>query len=462
MRKILGKYIGDRTFYKKVFAVSIPIMIQNAITNFVSLLDNIMVGRLGTEEMSGVAIVNQLFFVYYLALFGAIAGAGIFTAQYFGNQDDEGVRYTFRFKLIICTVIIIATAATFLLAGDNLINMYLSGSDDGGDIIATHAYGHTYMLIMLAGLPAMMLSQVYSGTLRECGRTFVPMVAGLIAVFINLIFNYLLIYGALGFPEMGVGGAALATVISRWLEASIVIIWTHRNKRINTYIVGMYSSFRIPKDIVFRIIKKGTPLLLNETLWSMGMAALMQCYSVRGLSVVAGMNMCNTVVNVFYVVFFAMGDAVAILVGQLLGAGKMNEARDTARKLITLGVFSATVLAFVVFLTSGLFPLLYNVDNNTRELAAGFIIIAAIFMPQNAFLHASYFTIRSGGKTVVTFLFDSGFLFTVTLPVAYVLANFTSLGIFGVYFFVQLTEGIKSMVAYILIKKGVWVNNIIN
>lgn len=459
---IVGRYIGNRNFYKKVLAVSVPIMIQNAITNFVSLLDNIMVGRLGTEQMSGVAIVNQLFFVCYLAMFGAIAGAGIFTAQYFGKNDDEGVRYTFRFKIMICTVIIALTIIILMLQGDNLISMYLKGNDDGGDIAATHSFGHIYMIYMLAGLPAMMLSQVYAGTLRECGKTFVPMVAGLVAVTVNLSFNYLLIYGKFGFPEMGVAGAALATVMSRYVEAVIVIIWTHYKSSINTYIIGMYRTFRIPKELVFNIIKKGTPLLVNETLWSVGMAVLMQCYSVRGLSVVAGLNICNTVVNIFYVVFFAMGDAVAIMVGQLLGAGKMDEARDTAGKLIAFGVTCAAVLAVVVFATSGIFPMFYNVDDNTRGLATGFIRIAAVFMPQIAFLHTSYFTIRSGGKTLITFLFDAVFLLVVSVPTAYVLSRYTAFGIYTIYVCVQLADSIKSIIAFILIKKGIWVNNIVN
>lgn len=462
MNRIFGRYVGSRDFYRKVFIISVPIMIQNAITNFVSLLDNIMVGRLGTEQMSGVAIVNQLFFVCYLAMFGAISGAGIFTAQYFGRKDDDGVRYTFRFKLIICAIIIAVTCVIFVLAGDGLISMYLEGNDNGGDILATQDYGHTYMMIMMAGLPAMMLSQVYAGTLRECGKTFIPMLAGVVAVVVNLSFNYLLIYGKLGFPELGVGGAALATVLSRYVEAVIVIIWTHYRRGINSYIIGMYRSFSIPKPLAWSIIRKGTPLLVNETLWSMGIAILMQCYSIRGLSVVAGYNICNTVVNVFYVVFFAMGDAVAILVGQLLGAGKMKEAKDTAGKLIALGVACSVVLAVIVFCVSDYFPLMYNTDGNTGELAAGFIRIAAVFMPQNAFLHASYFTIRSGGKTIITFLFDSVFLFVVSVPVAYVLSRYTSVGIYGIYMCVQATDSLKSIIAYILLKKGIWLNNIVN
>lgn len=461
MNRVISGYIGDREFYKRVLAVAVPIMIQNAITNFVSMLDNIMVGRVGTEQMSGVAIVNQLLFVCYLCMFGAISGAGIFTAQYFGKDDNEGVRYTFRFKLIICAVIVAVTIGIMLTAGNNLIGMYLRGNDDGGDVVAALRYGQEYLLIMLIGLVPMMLSQVYSGTLRECGKTFVPMIAGITAVFVNLGFNYVLIYGKFGAPELGVAGAAIATVISRYVEAIVVIAWTHYKKDEHSYIIGMYRSMRIPKELTVNIIRKGMPLLVNETLWAAGMAVLVQCYSIRGMYVVAGLNICNTIVNIFNVVFFAMGDAVAILVGQLLGAGRMDEARDTARKLIVFGVLCAAVLAVIVYLTSGIFPLLYKPDAYTKDLAIGFTSIAACFMPQTAFLHTAYFTIRSGGKTFITFLFDSVFLWVAAIPVAFILSHFTGLEVFKIYIAVQFADSVKCIVAFILLKKEIWLNNIV-
>ena len=159
------------------------------------------------------------------------------------------------------------------------------------------------------------------------------------AVFVNLVFNYLLIYGKFGFPKLGVVGAAAATVLSRYVEAVIVIVWTHSHKEINTYIKGIYRTLKIPAELAKRILIKGTPLLLNETFWAAGMALLLQCYSVRGMIVVAGMNISNTISNLFNVVFIALGDSVAIVVGQLLGAGRMEEAKDTDRKLIAFSVF---------------------------------------------------------------------------------------------------------------------------
>ena len=190
-----SRFIGDRQFYKMVLAVAVPIMLQNGITNFVGLLDNIMVGQIGTEQMSGAAIVNQLIFVYNLCIFGGVSGAGIFTAQYFGQNDTEGVRNTFRFKLWMAALLTVITIALFLTAGPALIQMYLKGEANSTDAAATLMYGRQYLMIMLIGLPAFMLGQVYASTLRECGETVLPMKAGIVSVLVNLVFNYLLIYG---------------------------------------------------------------------------------------------------------------------------------------------------------------------------------------------------------------------------------------------------------------------------
>lgn len=456
------RFIGDKAFYKMVLLIAVPIMIQNGITNFVGLLDNIMIGQIGTEQMSGVAIVNQLLFVYNLCLFGAVSGAGIFTAQYFGQKNHEGIRQTVRFKFWIVSLITLVTVLLFLFAGDSLIAFYLQGDGTAESAADTLRFGRQYLAIMLLGLIPFALMQVYSSTLRECGQTVLPMKAGVTAVFVNLILNYILIYGKLGMPVLGVQGAAIATVASRVVEASIVLIHTHRHREENPFVKGLYTTLKVPMNLTAKIIIKGTPLLLNETLWGAGMAMLTQCYSVRGLNVIAALNISNTINNVFNIVFIALGESVAIIVGQLLGAGKMDEARDTDNKMIAFSIFSCTLVALVMLVLARFFPLLYNTDGEVRSLAARFIVVTAIFMPQNAFLHASYFTLRSGGKTVITFLFDSVFIWCVSVTIAYLLSRFTTLPVVAVYVFVQMGDWIKCVIGFVLVKKGVWLQNIVS
>lgn len=461
LSKAKRKFIGDRAFYKMVLAVAVPIMIQNGITNFVGLLDNIMVGQVGTEQMSGVAIVNQLMMVYYLCVFGGLAGAGIFTAQYFGQKDNEGIRHTFRYKFWMALILTSGAVLLFLTFGENLIQMYLNGSNDGGDLEAALYHGKNYLRVMLFGLPAFMMVQIYVSTLRECGETVVPMKAGIAAVFVNLCLNYLLIYGKLGLPVLGVVGAAIATVISRYVEAAIVIVWTHTHKEKNPYISGIYSTLKIPGHLAGKFFVKGAPLLINETMWSSGMAMLTQCYSMRGLSVIAGLNIANTINNVFNVVFIAMGDAVAIIIGQLLGAGKMEEARDTDNKIIAFSVCCCIGVAALMVCIAPLFPQIYNTTDDVKAIAVQFIIAQAIFMPQAAFMHAAYFTLRSGGKTIVTFLFDSVFVWCVSVPVAYCLSRFTLIPVIMIFAMVQIADWIKCIIGFILVKKGVWLQNIV-
>ena len=455
------KFIGDKAFYKMVLAVAVPIMIQNGITNFVGLLDNIMVGQVGTEQMSGVAIVNQLLMVYYLCIFGGLAGAGIFTAQYFGQKDDEGIRHTFRYKFWMALILTTGAVLLLLTAGNNLIQMYLNGNNDGGDLAAALHYGKNYLQVMLLGLPAFMMLQIYVSTLRECGETVVPMKAGIAAVTVNLCLNYLLIYGKLGLPALGVVGAAVATVISRYVEAAVVILWTHGHKEKNSYITGIYRTLKVPGYLVGKFFIKGAPLLVNETLWSSGMAMLTQCYSVRGLSVIAGLNIANTINNMFNVVFIALGDAVAIIIGQLLGAGKMEEARDTDNKIIAFSVTCCIGVAILMVFIAPLFPQLYKTTDEVRAVAVQFILAQAVFMPQAAFMHATYFTLRSGGKTIVTFLFDSVFVWCVSVPVAFCLSRMTALPVIAIFAMVQIADWVKCIIGFVLEKKGVWLQNIV-
>ncbi|MBQ7840504.1 MAG: MATE family efflux transporter [Lachnospiraceae bacterium] len=444
-----------------VLSVAVPIMIQNGITNFVGLLDNIMVGRIGTEQMSGIAIVNQLMMVFNISIFGAISGAGIFGAQFFGCDDHKGVRDTFRFKLYACLLIVILGLLIFIFAGEPLILLYLHGEGMDEQLNAALGYGKEYLAVMLVGLFPFALEQVYTSTLRECGETMVPMKAGIAAVVVNLVFNYLLIFGKFGFPELGVAGAAIATVISRFVQTAIVIIWTHKHADRMKFITGAYASPVIPLGLVGNILKKGTPLIVNEILWAAGMAYMMQCYSVRGLSAIAALNISSTISNLFNTVFIAMGSAIAIIVGQLLGAGKMDEAKDTDTKLIAFSVACCVVIGGILALTAPLFPMMYNTSEEVKGLATAFIRIVACCMPMAAFMHASYFTLRSGGKTIVTFLFDSVFLWCASIPLAYVLSRYTTLHVIPLYLACQLIDIIKCVIGFILVKKGVWIQNIV-
>lgn len=444
-----------------VLSIALPIMIQNGFTNFVNLLDNLMVGRVGTMEMSGVSITNQLLFVFNLCVFGGMGGAGIFSSQYFGAKDDEGVKRATRYKILLGILLIAIAYFVLFIFGDKLISLFLKGDGSQEDKQATLLFAKQYLLVMLLGLPGFTLSQIYSTTLREGGETVVPMRAGIIAILTNLCLNWVLIYGHLGFKAMGVVGAAIATVISRYIEAAIVMIEAH-SKNKYPYFKGLWKTLILPRHEIIRISKAAAPLLMNETMWSLAMTFLAQCYSLRGLNAVAGYNIASTMNNFSNVTFLAVGNAVGIIVGQLLGAGKKEEAVDTDRKMIVFAVFVAFVTGLVICSVSKFFPLLYNTTREAQQIGTELIMAQAILLPLFAYKNSTYFTLRSGGMIWVTILFDSAFMWAVSVPIAFFVSRYTSASVLTIFLSVQAGDIPKCILGYILVKKQIWVNRIVD
>ncbi|MBR2860261.1 MAG: MATE family efflux transporter [Clostridia bacterium] len=455
------KLIGDKQFYKRVFSLMIPIMVQNGIMQFVNMLDNIMVGQVGTLEMSGVAVANQLIFVFNLCIFGVVSGAGIFGAQFVGSGDEEGVRYTFRYKNIVCVLITLLCIGLFICFGESLIGLYLQGEGKPEDIQATLTFGKEYLNIMLIGLIPVAIVQSYSSTLRETGNATIPMIAGIIAVLVNLVLNYVLIFGNFGAPQLGIQGAAIATVISRFVELAFIALWTNAHKDENSFIKGAYKSLYIPIKLVGRISAKGVPLMLNETMWAAGMALLAQSYSLRGLDVVAANNISNTFFNVFSVAFLAVGASIGVILGQTLGAGKVEEAKATSYKLIFFSFCISTLIGLIYFFAAMLIPFAYNTTDEIRVLAMRLMQISALVMPLDALANATYFTMRSGGKAFLTFLFDSCYVWIVVLPVAFGIGLGTSIPILPMFAICNLASGIKGLAGLVLVRSGIWAKNIV-
>ncbi len=219
---------------------------------------------------------------------------------------------------------------------------------------------------------------------------------------------------------------------------------------------------KVPRDLAVKIIISGLPLAVNEFFWSSGMAKLNQCYSQKGLEVVAATNISSTILNLFNVVYIALGSAVGIIVGQILGSGDMKRAKETDTKLIAFSIAAGAVTGCIMAALSEAFPMLYDTTEQVRGLASHFIIILAFFIPLHAFMNAAYFTLRSGGQTYVTLIFDSVFMWIVSVPTAMLLVKFTSLDITMVFFICQAVDIIKVAIGLFLLKKGVWLRNIVS
>ena len=452
---------GDKEYIRKLLKIAIPMMIQNGISNFVNLLDNLMIGRVGTNALSGVAIANQLIFVFYLVIFGATAGVGIFTAQYKGSGDDDGIRHTFQFKIIFNTFLAAVCVAVLAIFSRNLINLFLLGEGDPADAAETLEIGVKYMNIILISLVPIGITQAYAGTLRDLGSTKVPMFASLVAIFVNLVGNYILIYGHLGLPALGASGAAIATVISRFVELGILVIYTGRHSDLFPFIKGAFKTIKIPGRLALRFLQKALPLMANETLWSLGMTTINQSYSYRSLDAVAALNIQSTIWNLMAVAFIAMGEAVGIMMGHILGSGELEGAKEKAGKMRMVTVLCGLIFGLLLAAVSPFFPLLYNTSDYIRHLATVFILISAVMMPFCSYTHASYFIIRSGGNAFITVLFDSVYTWVIVVPLAFCLSRFTDMNVTWMLAIVNGMEVIKCSIAFVFVKSGIWVKNIV-
>ena len=263
-------------------------------------------------------------------------------------------------------------------------------------------------------------------------------------------------------PKLGVNGAAYATVLARVVEMLVVIIWAQAARQKHEFLKGIYKTLKVPAEVAVAIIKKGLPIFFNEFLWAGAIAMLTQSYAVRGLEIVAGLNISNAICNLMNVAFVALGSAVGILIGQTLGAKEFERAKKEAFSLMWFAAFLCLGLAVILILLSGVFPRVYNTSDIVREYGSKFIFITALFFPLQGFLNALYFTLRSGGKTFITFLFDSVFTWAVPVLSAYILCNYTGISIFAIYFIVQLADILKVSIGLVLIRKGVWISNIVD
>lgn len=459
---MLKKFIGNKKFYKSLFLIVIPIVLQQFITQFVAMIDNLMVGAVGNDQMIGVSLANQLLFVFNLCIFGCLSGAGIFGTQYYGAKNKDGYQESFRFKLLMGLSIFLIAIIIFVLFDDELLKLFINSSDgDYSNPDAVLAYGKQYLSIMLIGMLPFVIKEIYATSLREMQETFVPMLSGIIAIFVNLLINSVLIFGLLGFPKLGIVGAAIGTVVSRFVEMFIVIIYANVKNNKFTYFKGIFKKPIVKWQSFKKFIPITLLLLSNETLWSLGLTMIVQSYSNRGLDVIGALNICNTVNNVFITVGTSLGNATAIILGNLLGAKQYDEAKSSSYKILFASIIFSFVIALIEIGCSFIIPNIYNTSDSIKLMARQMIIIASIFLPFHAFNTCCYFTLRAGGKMILTIVFDSLFVWIVRLPIAFILSRYTSVSILVIYVLADGIDAIKAVAGYMLVDKGIWIKKVV-
>lgn len=445
------KYVGNKEFYKTALAVAIPLMFQQLITSSVNLIDNLMVGQLGDAALGGVAAVNRYYMIATFGTNGVLAAAAIFIAQYFGAKDMQKIKESFRFSILSAFVIMVPFGLAGLFVPELIVTFFTEDVHilkEGIDYIGVAAYTFFPMALSLS----------ITNAFRACGETKKPLIIGVLSALCNCVFNYILIFGHFGFPVMGVKGAALATLIARVFEmVTLLIVLKLSDMPFKSRVKNL---LKFPMDLAQRIIIKAAPLAVNEVLWSTGMATIFKFYSTRGAEVMSGYSISSTTSDLFFVLFGGMAVASNVLISQELGANRLDEARDNGYRLLGFSTALAVVFGAAMFGSSFVVPNMYNVTDAAKNVAISMLRIQGCMFWNYMFTCMCYFILRAGGDTKNTLLMDSGFMWTCNIPLLGLATYFTDLPIIGLYLVGQVTDFIKLVISFKMVRKEKWVHNL--
>lgn len=439
-----------KSFYFTALLLAMPNIIQQLVTNLSQMVDNLMVGRLQEIAIAGVTITNQIFFIFTIVMLGLSAAGGIFITQYRGAKNDEKVTEVFRVVLLFA----IGLGLIFFFAMHFIPEVFLGLFAKDPQTIASALSYVDFIKYTFLIYP---ISLAIGASYRFCGLVKVPMYVAIVSVIVNIIFNYLLIYGNFGFPALGVPGAAIATLIARVVEVVILFVLT---RKLNTPIkITLSKMFSFEKFVLTDYINKGYGLIINEFFWSLGMQMVVVVYTSKISENIAAMSIANVMTNLIFVGMSGMSVAVSIIVGNSLGQGKFEDARRDSKKLLKLSSGVGLSLGIIVVIVSYFITMLYDINPETL-MAARLVIVAAASFSWLYYLNVGFFyTLRAGGDTKSVLIMDSGFVWAVMIPAALLIGQL-HLYLPLHYFVVQFFDFIKLIVARARYRKGHWLKNL--
>ena len=448
---------GPASFYREVLAVAIPVMAQQAIQSLVSLIDNFMVAGLGDAKMAGVNVANQVNFVYLVVMMTLSGAGGIYMSQFRGAKDEEGMRQAYRFKAIMTMGVSALYFALCQTMPSALISMMTIGNAAQAEIVA---HGAGYLRLVSWMFIPMGLSQAIGTAYREIGRPGVPLTISVCATLVNTFFNWVMIYGNLGAPRLEIGGAAIATNIARGAEVIAFVLYARANKA--PFFVPLGHLLKARWSLFREILGKSSLMLLSETSWVVSETVTTALYNGRGgAEVVAGMSAGWAIANIFFLVFTGIHVSTGVVVGSLLGADRLDEARVKARWIMSGSVVAGATLGLVQVASIALVPFIFmNLTVAATRVTRGLLFVISSYLPLWSLLNAQFAVSRSGGDAMMGVAVDVGVTYVLFIPGAFALALLTPIGPVPMYAVVKLTDFAKWFIAHRWLKKERWLRNL--
>lgn len=446
------KYIGDKEFYSTTLSLALPMMFQGLLVTVAVLVDNMMVAGLGDQFLSGVAAANRFFMIYTYGVTGVSVAAGVFIGQYMGANNQLKMKESFRSSIILVYLMTVPFFLLVMFFPQTVLSFFT------GDATVIQS-GMDYYRALVWTMPFLTLSIVIGGAIRAVGDTKSPIYASVTGIAVNIVFNYILINGAFGFPALGVYGAAVSTLISRIVEVFIlVIILVVKKYDFNTKIKDL---FNIEKKLFKLITKNAINTGMNDILWASSMAVLMKFYATRGPAALSAYSISGTISDIFFVLFNGMSAATTVMVGHKLGANELEEAKSNGYKILSFGVMLSIFFGLLLILMSGLVPYVYkDISSEGQQIAVQLLRVIGLLFWVFMYNIQILFMLRAGGDSFSAFVMDSGFMWLINIPVVGLFTYYTDFPIVILYIIGQMTDVVKLLVSTTVFKKEKWVKNV--
>ncbi|KXG73748.1 MATE family efflux transporter [Thermotalea metallivorans] len=446
-------YLKDKHFYKTMLGIALPIALQNLISSSLNMVDTVMIGRLGETEIAAVGLANQVFFLFILLTFGVNSGCAIFIAQFWGKKDIFNIRRVLGLALISGGMISLSFAAGAFFVPSFILSIFTKDK-------TVIELGAQYLRIVSFSYFITAISFAYGFASRSIGKAKLPMMVSAVSLLSNTVLNYLLIFGKMGFPAMGLRGAALATLIARSIELFLMLKMIYKDGEV---LAGKIKEMlNLDLGFMAKVFQTALPVILNEGFWSLGMVMYSIAYARISTEAIASIQISNTVQNVFMVVAMGLGNSCAVMLGNEIGAGHRKKAISYAATFSILGPVLGAAMGFVLILASPFILSLFKVSPTVYENAHRILILMGLFMAARIFNTILIVGIlRSGGDTKFSLFLEMGSVWLLGVPLAFVGAILWKLPVYWVYALISLEELLKASIGLPRVISKKWVRNVV-
>lgn len=455
IRRALRPYLGSRSFYADALRVMIPVTIQQLINNLFNMIDNLMVGSLDIEglAMSAVSVANKPYVIFFGVFFGMTGAAGLMISQYYGAKDLRTCQGLFSLQLVIGLVTSVLFCALLGLMPETVMRVFVTDP-------RTVELGVRYLRVICLSYIPVAVSNTCIFSMRALGQNRASMLVSLATMGVNAACNYLLIFGKLGLPALGVEGAAWGTLIARLFEMCFYLSLLLRRRMVFTLKLG--ALLRLPRAVVGSFVRKAIPLIGNEILWTCGMNIFFWCYARLNEAALPAVTIAEQCSQIAAVMAMGTASAVSVLIGTELGANRLREAKANAKKLLTL-VVAIGFLCVAVCCALGLaLPHAFQISAELRTLATQITLMMGVMAPFNFVYSFCFYCMRAGGDTRDAMLLDSGYMWLLPVPASVAMALLLpgKITIVTAALVVQALMNAKVIAALWVLKRGKWARNI--